>query len=982
MVQFDPGASVSGADEVRPGGDPAGDPPRKATGPWWWTAISGHLTPLLIISVALPLAVSFYTFLLLSDSHRTRAETAFRRLTDDSVHALGSRFVAYEQALDAGVGFFGGDNLVALSDWARFMNLARFGDNLPGINGVGFIEFVRPGDRGTFLKRTREGGQSDFAIRKDGPEDFIIKYILPHRPNREAVGLNIAFETNRYSAALRAARTGNAAITRRILLVQDQTESPGFLILKPVYREGMPLDGPEARMAALIGWVYAPLISHRFLTDLTPAQGDAHDLQIFDGTDIDSSALIYSSAGTRGEDRAPAFAEVARIEVMGVPWTLAWHSTPRFEARMRNQDRYYVLVLGICVSVLLGTLALIHSQREAAISARVRAQTRDIESRERKMRSILDTAGAAILLTDRDGGIRVANKFASARLLKGETLVGRKIEDVLPGLAPAILARLANDGEAGSDYKRIRKGPDGAIFDVRVTAWTHADGALRYTVVGEDVTLQTRYAEALEVTNQRWLAALAGAGIGVFDIDLQTGKSDVSATWWRALGLDCDPVAEPQDVFMDRVHPEDLPRLKANDRACILGEAQASVTDIRFKNGAGDWIWLRTQARIYRWGEDGRALRMIGTQHDITALKDAEMALKASHDTFRAAHEGAPVGIALMTRDGRFLKVNPALCRLLGHKEQALLNMRHVDLAFDEDRARLEEDGIDALSGETRLRRSNGRGIWVRGAMSRVETATGDGEMFVTSYEDISAAREIDIMRNTFISSVSHELRTPLTSIRGGLGMVLGTFGDELPEMSRKMLVIAQSNCERLIMIVNDILDMERLATGKMELTRGWTALAQLVSTAGEALEVYAAQHQAVLSISPIDPDLEVNVDPLRFEQIMANLISNAAKFSPEGGEVRIGAEAAPDGGEVVIWVEDDGSGIPPDLQQAIFDRFRQIEGSDGAKNAGTGLGLNISHELVRLMDGEIGVESEPGQGARFWVRLACRTAQQMAETG
>ena len=928
-----------------------------------------------LVSIALPLTISLLTFALLSRAHQDQNEIQFRRLIDDNRYALEARLSAYGQALDAGLGFFDVSQRITLREWIAFTQSARFQDNLPGINGVGYIAYVPPGGRPAFLDQVAADGVGNFTIKRDGPEDFIITYIVPVEPNIEAVGLNIAFEERRYEAATRAAETGAAAMTRKILLVQDDTHSPGFLILRAVYDPGLPTTTPEERRAALKGWIYAPLISFKFLSDLTPRQGESFHLSIFDGGDLSEDALIYTSHPADGMARKAAHREARTFQVMGATWTAVWESTTEFEAGAKSREAAMVLALGILISVLLGTLSLQHGQRDRAIRAQVARQTRDIQSRERENRAVIDTAAAAILLTDQNGHVISANRYAE-RLVPDQDggPAGLPVDQVLDGLNLGDLRRLSEPSD-GQQARKLELPLGDAVFDLSVTRWHDAEGHERFTIVGDDVTVQTRVSAELRETNTRWLMALEGSGLGVFDIDLDSGTSHVSDTWWHVMGLEPDRDRAPQSEFISRVHPDDLQTLRANDEACTSGLMPSSVTDIRVRNGADEWIWIRTQARVFKWGADGRAVRLIGTQQDVTKLKQAEFALRASHETFRAAHEGAPVGIALLDADGRFLKVNPALCALVAHTTDTLLAMTLADLIEGGDGAeRLmrpwTDPGNPVRSHEIRLRRRDGREVWVRARISRVRSSS-DGAQMVVSFEDINAARELDRIRNAFISSVSHELRTPLTSIRGGLGLVLGMAASSIPDQSRDLLSIALRNCERLILIVNDILDMEKLAAGRMDLRQEWMDPAEVTRIALTSNQGFAQEHDVTLKSDVLPEGYEILVDPGRFDQVLTNMMSNAAKFSPGGGVVRVGALV--DGDELRIWVADDGPGIPKDMRDIIFDRFAQLDGPDGTKAKGTGLGLTIARRLMDEMGGRIWVDDSIGAGATFWVALPCR---------
>lgn len=235
--------------------------------------------------------------------------------------------------------------------------------------------------------------------------------------------------------------------------------------------------------------------------------------------------------------------------------------------------------------------------------------------------------------------------------------------------------------------------------------------------------------------------------------------------------------------------------------------------------------------------------------------------------------------------------------------------------------------------------------------------------------QDIVQLRELERLKRDFVSTVSHELRTPLTSMRGALGLILGGKTGELPAKSRDLLQIAMSNTERLIRLINDILDIEKMDAGQISLRRDRLRLRPLLETTCTGLEAFAREHRATVRItSPMESDADVIGDPDRLIQVFTNLISNALKFSPSDGEVEI--TIAIEDSIVRVRVRDHGPGIPPEFAERIFGRFQQAGGADSRKSGGTGLGLNIARGIVEMHSGAIGFEPADGGGTTFWVTL------------
>lgn len=223
--------------------------------------------------------------------------------------------------------------------------------------------------------------------------------------------------------------------------------------------------------------------------------------------------------------------------------------------------------------------------------------------------------------------------------------------------------------------------------------------------------------------------------------------------------------------------------------------------------------------------------------------------------------------------------------------------------------------------------------------------------------------RHVERLKDEIVSVVSHELRTPLTSIRGSLGILAGGLVGALPPEAARMVDIAVENTDRLVRLVDDVLDLRRIESGA-PLSRQACAAAGMLAEAVVATAGLAEAAGVQLRIDPPPEGLEIDADHDRIVQVLTGLVGNAAKFSPPGSVVRLGAEPA--GGAVVFSVSDEGRGIPPGQLERIFEPFEQVDGSDAREKGGTGLGLAIARSIVERHGGTIWAESELGQGSVF----------------
>lgn len=246
------------------------------------------------------------------------------------------------------------------------------------------------------------------------------------------------------------------------------------------------------------------------------------------------------------------------------------------------------------------------------------------------------------------------------------------------------------------------------------------------------------------------------------------------------------------------------------------------------------------------------------------------------------------------------------------------------------------------------------------------EIKSDSGRRFGGHIRDLSERREVDRLKREFVAVVSHELRTPLTSVRGSLSLLANGALGELPDEAKEVVAIAERNTVRLMHLINDILDLERLEAGRMPMHVSLHPLKHVFDRSLESVRVVADQQEVAIEVVPNEARVLGDAD--RLVQVLVNLMSNAVKFSPKKSVVTVWAKD--EAGFVEVSVRDRGRGIPASHQEAIFQRFQQVESSDGRQKGGTGLGLPICKAIVEQLGGTMKVTSAPGEGSTFTFRL------------
>ncbi|MBU2341797.1 MAG: CHASE3 domain-containing protein [Alphaproteobacteria bacterium] len=342
----------------------------------------------------------------------------------------------------------------------------------------------------------------------------------------------------------------------------------------------------------------------------------------------------------------------------------------------------------------------------------------------------------------------------------------------------------------------------------------------------------------------------------------------------------------------------------------------------------------------------------------------------------QALFDGAVDGMLLLDEAGHICKLNPSIVRMFGYDEDELLTRHNTFLMAEPSDLEVSRDwlsrvGAAGLQGAGRRheftgRRKDGSTFDTEVAVSRV--ADERERRYVAAIRDISDYKRAEAMKSEFVSTVSHELRTPLTSIGGSLGLLAGGAVGELNEKAARLIDIAHKNCERLVRLINDILDIEKISSGKMHFAQDEVALEELIRRTIAANAVFAAAQGVSLVAKGTARRVEVLGDADRLEQVLTNLVSNAIKHSRHDGTVEVVLKQS--GSLAKIEVRDRGEGIPQEFRQRIFGKFAMADGSDNRTRGGTGLGLSIAREIAQHHGGTVSYDDRPGGGTVFWLEL------------
>ncbi len=588
------------------------------------------------------------------------------------------------------------------------------------------------------------------------------------------------------------------------------------------------------------------------------------------------------------------------------------------------------------------------------------------------------THGSVAIIDIDPAGIVTAFNPAAERLfgLLIDDIVGHPVRVLMPDRTPeevaALLADLASQPGV-VPYDTVYRRPDGEVLDLSVTAVPlkrPIDGAAGITVVFRDFTELYRSQAAMATvaaseTRYRTMVESAHEGIGVLDVGHRFIFSNPRMA--HMLGY---PMDEMIGLGMDAMtFPEDTPVITAIMARGLRGETEQTEVRLRRKDGSVQWAILATAPFP---GDAGEIGGVAGFFTDITDRKHTEQTLQESETLLRSYFEYVSVGILLVKMDSVVVNVNPALCAITGYEADELVGTSLHALLGPEHAARIEENKVRfgaLLGGETPsfeferpFTTKAGQSIWLAVTVSVMRDEQGEPFELVAVVQDITSRKDAERVKDEFVSVTSHELRTPLTSIRGALGLLAGGVVGDLPDSAQRMLDIAVQSTDRLIRLVNDILDLERIASGTLALALQTCEAGGLVSRAIE--EIRGAADASEVEVRAGSVDGRVRADPDRVIQTLTNLVGNATTGRPRSATVEV--RATVDGGYVRFTVDDRGPGIPANQLETVFERFRQVDASDSRAKEGTGLGLAICRTIVEQHGGRIWAENVPGSGARF----------------
>ncbi|TIH10281.1 PAS domain S-box protein [Pseudomonas leptonychotis] len=494
-----------------------------------------------------------------------------------------------------------------------------------------------------------------------------------------------------------------------------------------------------------------------------------------------------------------------------------------------------------------------------------------------------------------------------------------------------------------------------------------------------DISDRKAVEDQLQLSQQRFSNAFSIAPQGMALVSLQGEWMEVNDQLCDMLGYSREQLLS--STFQQITHPDDLDADLQHIEELLAGEINTYQMEKRYLDSQGRIIWVLLSVALVR-NRDNQPVHFVSQIQDFSERIASEMAVREREDYLRTLLDNVLDAIITVDQQGYIETFNRAAEHIFGYSHLEVSGHRATLLLPEPQRSmrarylsHFLKTGIQKMLGkevELTAMRSNGESFTIELAVSQISY---QGERrFIAVIRDIEERKRTERMKNEFVSTVSHELRTPLTAISGSLGLINGGALGEVPAGMQHMLQIAQDNSQRLNLLINDLLDMEKLVAGKMFFELQDEALQPLLEKAILENQPYGDRHHVQLELHGPATPARVRVDKLRLAQVLANLLSNAAKFSPRGQRVDVRVQQHDDA-YVRVSVTDHGPGVPENFQPRIFSKFSQADATDTRQTGGTGLGLAISKEIIERMDGKIGFDSIEGRGSTFWFDLPISVA-------
>jgi two-component system CheB/CheR fusion protein len=918
-----------------------------------------------------------------------------------------------EKILLGCAGLFASTPQVTRRTWREYAAKLDIERNFPGIQGLGFGKRVIFSELASHIRNVRAEGFASYTVKPAGDrKEYVpVYYLEPFRDrNLRAFGYDMFSEPLRRAAMERARDEGQTIVSGLITLVQEtpgkSSVQSGFLMYRPIYSADVSSATIDDRRRTLLGYAYIPVRFGDFFDRITYDNAYWTGISVYDGEEADPARLAYTSTNTTKSDKfsasyVPTFVETVKLTVYGRVWTVKFFSLPSFDAANKTSTPWYLLGLGFLASVFLSAMTYFIEKRSRVEIVSI--QEKEVMMRsEAQLRAIFDVTPYPIALVDvNDNKIYFWSRSALALFGHTAPTVNEWFQMAYPDPdyqrevtvrwnASLEKARLSVQPVNAGEYRVTCRNGSACICEIYAAFLSD-----RLIVTFNDITEHKKLEEV-----QSKLAAIVESAD---DAIISESFKGIIESWNSGAevlyGYNANEViGKSVSLIMSPGHPEEYKEVLAK---IAHGETVKHYeTQGRRKNGQAIDVSL-TISPVK--DISGKVISASIIASDITARKEIEAGLEKTRKELAvikiAADEAGEFAesvintvrepLIALDQDLRIVKVSRSFYDFFKVKPEDTVGQLIYDLGNKQWDIRKLRELLETILPQNRSFDNYevehdfttiGRRIMLLNAR-QIQRVSGKDKIILLAIEDITEKKKLERevltakdvaevanrVKSDFLANMSHELRTPLNSIIGFSEVLEDELLGELNPSQREDVQYILKAGRHLLSLINDILDLAKVESGKMQFEVERISLKEM-------LGAILAMHREKASRRGVSIDLQMETvadmtleaDERKLKQILFNLLSNAVKFTPDGGSVRIMAMMLPEAKEIEISVEDTGIGIKLEDIPKLFKEFSQLDSVYDKEYGGTGLGLALTKKLVELQGGRIRVVSEFGKGSRF----------------
>ena len=950
---------------------------------------ANFIWPVLAFIIIFLLSLSVY--LNLKEKSEVRIEKQFAALSSQAQSRLIRRLDQYLVILQGAKGLYSSTGSISRQQWKNYVTAFNINKNYPGIQGLAFVEIIKPEELTAHRRRLRRQGFPDYSIKPEGRRNLYtpVVYLEPLvGRNLAAIGFDMFSEPVRRQGMEKARDTGKPVLTGKIRLIQETTQNqqPGFILFLPIYQNSLLPANLEDRRRLAKGFIGAPFRAHDLMRNIFRNDFDDINIEIFDGRGINKENLLYNKSllenvGLNNQEVKPEYAVLNYIQVGGRTWTMRITTKPEFSGN-RGILPVFILIGGSLIALLA-----------ALVSWSLINQRRSDELKQ----IIMDNATGAVFMMDKNGYCTFMNPAAV-------NMTGYTFEEIRQKPLHEMIHHHRPDGsfypieecpldkvvalkEKLRAHKDVFIRKDGTFFDVSCAVSPIYENGIPVASVIEvrDITEDQRAQVSLQESEARFRNMADSAPVIIWINNEQGLTTYLNRQWYEFTQL---TEAESLNIgWQKSFHPEDLENVHAIYQESLKSKIGFTM-DYRLRRFDGEYRWMAATANP-RFDVKGEFRGYIGTIIDISERKEAEKRLKDNADFLHEIFLKVPAIVSIVrASDLVYILANPMFRSLHGNRPLIGRTIQEANPELEKQGFFIQIERVIA-TGKTFFKQEvpitidnagepysgyfnlvfqplyNNKNQLVAVLLFSVEVTelvTSRKQLQETN-EELNQTNEELRRTNTdldnFVYTASHDLKAPIANLEGITSDLKYSLAGRIESDEQhliELLGISINKLKRTITDLSDITKVQKQGDDPVEPLQ----IAELLQEVQTDIQNQILEAKAKFIVELEVQQLQYSRKNLR--SILYNLLSNAIKYRSSDRKplIKITSETA--GDYIVLTISDNGLGIRQDQHHKLFGMFKRIH----THVEGSGIGLYIVKRIVENYGGHIEIESVVGQGSTF----------------